>query len=95
MSEDPDNKPISSIVGERGIKTSGDFADFMSGLMADLVSGRIGPDVAKAACMAGEALLRVSKMQLEFNGQDESNLPLTGDDRRLAGKKLSSKTDGK
>lgn len=66
--KDADKKPVSEIVGERGIKSSKDFADFMSALMADVVSGRVDPRVADSACKAGEMLLKVASMQMEYSG---------------------------
>src|SRR6185503_1722044 len=62
MPTDKEETPLSSLVGQRGIKTSADFADFMGALMIDLVEGRIKPEVAKAACLAGDKLLQVAKL---------------------------------
>lgn len=56
--------PKSQEVAEKGIKTSYQFADFMSSLMADLVAGRVSPQVGKAACTAGSQLLKVVEMQM-------------------------------
>lgn len=78
MSNDADRIPLSSLVGERGIKTTKDFADFMGALMADLVAGRIDYETAKGACMAGDKIIQVAKLQMEYS-------KLTGDgDQRLA-----------
>jgi hypothetical protein len=66
--KDADEVPISSLVGQRGIKTSKDFADFMAGLMSDIVDGRIKPDVAAAACNAGKELLKLAAMEIEYSG---------------------------
>jgi hypothetical protein len=45
------------------IETSRDFANFMSLLMGDIVSGRIDPRTANAACNAGGKLLRVVELE--------------------------------
>lgn len=82
MPNGKEDGPLSVLVSERGIKTSSDFADFMGALMADVVSGRIKPEVAKAACLAGDKLLQVAKMQIA-HGFDKDGvkkvLRLTGD----------------
>lgn len=67
--DEKDSKPISGLVSQRGIKTSADFADFMSALMDDVVNGRIEPAAATAACKAGESLLGVVRMQLNHTGR--------------------------
>lgn len=59
--------PVSELVGIRGIKTSQDFVDFMGGLMADVVAGRIKPEVAKAACTAAQTMLQAVRLQREFS----------------------------
>lgn len=63
--------PVSTLVAQRGIRTSADFADFMGALMCDLVQGSIQPEVAKAACLAGDKLLAIAKMQLEYGRTDK------------------------
>jgi hypothetical protein len=77
-----DEVPLSSLVGERGIKTSRDFADFMGALMADLVAGRVDYQDAQAACLAGEQLLKVSKMQLDYMGGSQRKLVLGGEEAK-------------
>jgi endogenous inhibitor of DNA gyrase (YacG/DUF329 family) len=55
---------------EAGINTGEDFARVMSDLMADVLAGRVTPDVAKAACDAGRNLLKVVEMQYRLtNGR--------------------------
>lgn len=76
--DDPDNVPLSALVAQRGIKTSYDFADFMSGLMSDLVENRIDTEVAKTACMAGDKLLQVVRLQLQVNKGMEGPVQLSG-----------------
>ena len=69
--------PSSLAVAGKGIKTSYDFASFMSCLMADLVSGKVPPDVGKAACTAGSHLLKVVEMQHKFGkSKDGKQTPL-------------------
>lgn len=77
------DEPESTIVARRGIKTSKDFAEFMSSLMGDLVEGRIDHQAASAACYAGDMLLKVVKMQIQHGRTDNDGtrtLPLTGED---------------
>jgi hypothetical protein len=59
--------PTSAMISSRGIKTAKDFVDFFGALMDDLVSNRIDPDTARSACMAGDVMLRVVKMQREYS----------------------------
>jgi hypothetical protein len=72
--EDPDDQPLCSLVAERGIKTSKDFAEFMSALMADVVSNRIDGQTAQAACKAGNSLLLMAKMQIEYGAPKPMSL---------------------
>jgi hypothetical protein len=53
-------------VARKGIHTSHDFADYMSGLMSDVVEGSVTPQVANAACNAGGKLLRVVELQHKY-----------------------------
>ena len=48
---------------ERGIRTGADFAGFMSNLISDVVTRRVTPEVANAACNAGGKMLKVTEMQ--------------------------------
>ena len=47
----------------KGIKTAGEFAAFMSGLMSDLIDGSISPQVGNAVVNAGGSY----EMVLKFN----------------------------
>jgi hypothetical protein len=69
-------EPLASKVASKGIHTSSDFANFMGALMADLVSMRIEPNVANAACNAGDRLLRVVDMQMKLGtiGKDGNKI---------------------
>ena len=58
--------PRSLVVANRGIKTSKDFADLMSGLMSDLISGKVTPNVGNATCNAGGKLLKVIEMEYKY-----------------------------
>lgn len=60
----------SAIEAEKGIHTGVQFANVMSALMSDVLSGRVMPDVANAACNAGGKLLKVVEMQLKYGGPD-------------------------
>lgn len=53
-------------VARRGIKSGAEFADFMSGLMSDLIEGKVSPQVANAACNAGGKLLKVVDLQYRY-----------------------------
>ena len=75
-------RPRCLAVAERGIKTSYDFADFMSGLMSDAVEGRVSPGIVNAACNAGGKLLKVHEMQVKYgtsggNGRGQKMLMLS------------------
>ena len=63
---------------EKGVKTSRDFANFMSSLMSDLVEGRVSPNVGNATCNAGGKLLKVIDMEYKYGTkQGESKKTLT------------------
>lgn len=51
---------------EDGIQTSRDFANFMSSLIGDLISGRIDVKTANACCNAGGKLLRIVELEHKF-----------------------------
>lgn len=59
-------KPRSATLAELGVNTSGDFANLMSALMSDLITGRIPPNVGNATCNAGGKLLRIVEMQFKY-----------------------------
>ncbi|HWF62899.1 MAG TPA: hypothetical protein VN666_21685 [Nitrospira sp.] len=67
-------QPTSAMVSSRGIKTSKDFVDFFGALMDDLVSSRIDAETAKAACGAGEVMLKAVKMQREYSASEALTL---------------------
>ena len=60
-------------ISERGIRTGKDFANLMSALMSDIISGRIPPDVGNAAVNAGGKLLKVVEMQYRFGTRVENS----------------------
>lgn len=67
----------------RGIKTSRDFANMMSGLMADLIDGRVTPEVGNAVCNAGGKLLKMIDMEYRYGtklGESKNVLTLSGGD---------------
>jgi hypothetical protein len=71
--------PRSLALSEAGIKTGNDFANLMSALMSDIISGRISPGIANATCNAGGKLLKIVEMQYKYGGsknQDEKVLVL-------------------
>ena len=65
-----ENKPVarSAAIANRGVKTSGQFAELMSALMGDIAMGRIGPSHANALCNAGGKLLKIVEMQHRYAG---------------------------
>jgi hypothetical protein len=58
--------PRSVVIARKGIRNSRDFANMMSGLLSDIVEGKIAPSVANAACNAGSKLLKVSEMEYKY-----------------------------
>lgn len=66
---DRTSEPTSLRIAERGIKTGFDFADLMSTLMSDIISGRVTPAVGNAACNAGGKLLKIVEMQYKYGTQ--------------------------
>lgn len=75
--------PRSLAIAERGIRTGNDFADLMSAVMSDLISGRTSPVVGNAVCNAGGKLLKIVEMQMKYGKppgggtQDDKVLTLT------------------
>lgn len=57
-------RPKALSIAGNGIRTAGDFADFMSTLMTDVVEGRVTPSTCNAACNAGGKLLRIVELQM-------------------------------
>ena len=62
-------EPRSLAISEQGIKTGSQFANLMSAMMGDIISGRVTPAVGNAACNAGGKLLKVVEMQYKFGTQ--------------------------
>jgi hypothetical protein len=59
-------------VSKRGVQTGSDFAEMMSGLMSDLVEGRVTPQVGNAVCNAGGKLLKIVEMNHKYGTTDPS-----------------------
>ena len=59
-------KPRSLAVAAGGVHTGAEFANLMSAVMSDVISGSLSPDVANAACNAGGKLLKVVEMQYKY-----------------------------
>lgn len=75
---DEEKTPRVHQFSQKGIKTSRDFANFMSSLMSDLVEGRVSPNVGNATCNAGGKLLKVIDMEYKYGTkQGESKKTLT------------------
>lgn len=62
-------EPYSAKFAEQGIHTGAQFANLMSALMSDIISGRVTPAVGNAACNAGGKLLKVVDMQYRYGTQ--------------------------
>ncbi len=63
--------PRSVAVGD-AITTSKDFARFMSLLIGDIVSGRVDPKTANAACNAGGKLLQIVELEHKYGRSTEA-----------------------
>lgn len=61
----PEEKPLSALVGQRGIKTTSDFAEFFTALMTDVVEGNVDAQDATAICKAGDKVLRVVELEYQ------------------------------
>jgi hypothetical protein len=70
-------EPRSLAIAAKGIKTGADFANLMSGLMSDLVEGRVTPAVGHATCNAGGKLLKIVEMQYKYGTNGKGNGPRT------------------
>ena len=67
-------------IAANGVATGKDFANLMSALMSDVITGRVTPSVANAACNAGGKLLKVVEMSHRYGltgPGDEKTLSLT------------------
>lgn len=60
------DQPRALAISEQGIRTGADFANVMSALIGDLISGRVTPQVGNAACNVGGKLLKVVEMQMKY-----------------------------
>lgn len=59
-------KPESLRIADKGIRTGTDFANLMSCLMSDLISGKVTPQVGNAVCNAGSQLLKIEEMKRKY-----------------------------
>lgn len=65
-------KSKSLAIAAKGITTGQDYANFMSALMSDIISGKVAPTIGNAACKAGSNLLKVVEMQMRYGSADNS-----------------------
>lgn len=65
-------KPESLAIAGRGVKTGSDFANLMSCLMSDLISGKVTPQIGNAVCNAGGKLLKIVEMKQKYGVTPES-----------------------
>ena len=70
-----EQQPKSLPIAAKGIKTSGDFSDFMSAMMSDLVEGKLTPSVGNAACNAGGKLLKMVEMKYKYGSRSGGKQP--------------------
>jgi len=56
-------------IADKGIRTSQDFADYMSAMMTDVVTGAVTPQVTNAACNAGGKLLKAVELQMKYGAK--------------------------
>jgi len=59
-------KPESLRIASEGVRTGTDFANLMSYLMSDLISGKVTPQVGNAVCNAGGQLLKIVEMKHRY-----------------------------
>ena len=64
-------RPRSLDIAATGITTGQDFANFMSALMSDLISGAVAPNIGNAACNAGGKLLKAVEMQHKYGTMNQ------------------------
>lgn len=64
--EGEETVPKSVALGNAGIRTAQDFANVMSALMADVLSGQVSNGRANAACNVGRQMLRAVELQLKY-----------------------------
>lgn len=58
--------PRSLAIAAGGINSSGDFRNFMSAIMTDVIQGALSPDVTNAACNAGGKLLKMVELEYKY-----------------------------
>lgn len=64
----------SLLIAKRGIRTAPEFANLMSALMTDLITGAITPMTANATCNCAGKLLKVTELQHKY-GAAKAPLP--------------------
>lgn len=84
-------------IAKAGIRTGSDFANFMSALMSDLISGAVAPNIGNAACNAGGKLLKAVEMQHKYGTPDPQGgtgkvLRLAMESVQLAGSESKTET---
>lgn len=70
FAKNKNSEPASVAISEKGIKTGAQFANLMSAMMGDIISGRVTPAVGNAVCSAGGKLLKVVEMQYKYGTQN-------------------------
>lgn len=71
---DPDTCPLSQLVAERGIKTTGDLVDFLGAMLGDIVSDKVSYEQASGACNVAQKMLDVAEFQIRNTGAEDGTL---------------------
>jgi len=74
-----EDAPHSMALAHGGVKTTENYRDVMASLMADILAGRVSPQVANAVCNVGKCLVRVVDMEYKYAGlsnQHRNILPM-------------------
>jgi hypothetical protein len=80
---DIDRLPCSALVTKRGIKNSADFMDFFSALLGDVINGDVDNASASVACMIGDRMLALAKLQLHAGTSSPDVDPIVAARRAL------------
>ena len=64
----PTEDPKCMKLADDGVRTGKQFAQLMSYMMGDIVTGRMTPQTANAMCNAGGKMLKVVEMQHKYGG---------------------------
>jgi hypothetical protein len=77
-SKEISQQPRVNAVASRGVRTTADLADLASGLISDLIEGKISPAVASNVIASGNLLVRTAEFQMRFQPNVNEAALLTG-----------------